>query len=995
MKTGLILISIIFFYSGLSAQDEFQQDLSYKIDASWSDETEKLSATYELSYTNNSTEELSFILFHVWANAYSNRETEFARQLADQGDRHFYFADEKDLGGYTGLVFKIDNKQVEYRSFEGHADIIKLMLPKPLKPGDSLNINSQYVIDVPANFSRMGKQERSLQLTQWYPKPAVFDNEGWHPMPYLNMGEFFSEFADYEVSIELPSDYIVAATGELLTESERDQYISMSKGAANYVPNGKIKKLKYKASKVHDFAMFLDKDFLIDHSVSFINGNEIDCWSFFHSASSAWSASNDYVRRAVEYASDHIGPYPYPQVTAVEGNLVAGGGMEYPMVTVIDPMESSSDLDRIIAHEVFHNWFYGILASNERDYPWMDEGFTSYYEHRYMRHYYDGHGDVMADVATFFKTDDLERALYSFQEGRALTPRTCCSCRHHSPVNYQLVAYTKPRMGLEHLESIYGTEELDEVVQSYFEKWSFNHPGPDDIQNIFEEKLKSDLDWLFVDWMQSNKVCDYKVSFWNGGSIKIKNKGQISAPLRLKGYSSGGLILDTTLSGFENQIEISIAQELDYLDATHDGLSIDVDKTNNHVKRGGWPLRKSKGLTMRPDLDFSQDKLYMYPMLGWNNYDGFMLGIHLANRTAQPKVFNLSVTPLFGFHSDLWVGQGDIHWNIVRRSGRLRMLQLGSEFKRYSTFIGENENRNLASKVAPYLSFNWRGNEAKYGSHRLLIKWDWLNEDMEAGDTGGVSSKSNLKRLSAIYNWKENGGIHPWRLKSSLEWGQFSNNSFMADQDYGLLTVDFRKKIYYSERNKIRFRFYGAAFIFNSDRESGSVLPPTTRRTLGLTYQGYNDLFDHTLFGRSEADGWMAHQIFNEEGGFKAAIPRSFANVIGNSNDAIFSLNVSSDIPGNIPIVRQIMPFLDVGYFSDKQPSHDVELKDQLLWSAGLSLIVVEDILEIHFPLFQSQSITDVFEQSGQSNFWRKTTFMIDLKALNLYDLSEHSPLKF
>ena len=390
-----VLLLLVLFISQKHAftQEYFQQKVDYNIDVLILDEIKEVVGHFEMTYTNNSDQSLSYLIMHVWPNAYGNKDSEFARQREDSGQRDFYFAELNELGGFRSCQFSHNDQELKYSSYSEQVDIIKLELPSVLEAGASIVINGSFQLDVPDGFSRLGKQATAFQLTQWYPKPAVFDNEGWHPMPYLDMGEFYSEFGDYQVTITCPSEYVVAATGQLMTEEELSAYKNMAADGSPYPSKGGVKTLTYEAKNVHDFGMFLDSDFRIAHEVAEVpSGRKIDCWGYYHEGGEAWSQAAQYVKRTVEFMSERVGEYPYPHASAVEGLIKAGGGMEYPMVTIIDPMKDAKGLDNVVSHEVIHNWFYGILASNERDNPWMDEGMTSYYESRYMRKHYVEHG---------------------------------------------------------------------------------------------------------------------------------------------------------------------------------------------------------------------------------------------------------------------------------------------------------------------------------------------------------------------------------------------------------------------------------------------------------------------------------------------------------------------------------------------------------------------------------------------------------------------------
>lgn len=979
----------------LSAQSSFQQQVNYTIDASLDDETKVISASFEIEYFNKSSQDLAYLIFHLWPNAYKTKSTAFADQQAKHSSRDFYFAQPNQMGGYQSITFYIGDQEVGVTSFEGHEDIVKLSLPSILKSNQSVAIKGQFELKLPQSFSRLGHTERSVQLTQWYPKPAVFDDQGWHPLPYLNFGEFYSEFGDFDVTLTLPSKYIVAGTGQMNNKDEKSQYLRMAQEGTDYIPQSPTKTINFQADNVHDFALFMDKDFVVDHQLAYLeDGNKtVDCWAFFHHQQNAWKDAAFFVKRSLEFASQKIGSYPYPHATAVEGPIEAGGGMEYPMVTIIDPIADAEILDRVIAHEVLHNWFYGLLASNERDFPWMDEGFTSYYEERYMRHFYGKSEE--RKLETIMGLGNVEKALFQFQASRAMETSTCCQAHIYRPINYQLAAYTKPRLALEYLEDLYGQNVLDDIVQTYFGEFAFKHPQPKDVQAIFESSLNMDMSWLFLDIMQDNKRLDYAF----GGLDKttnqaiVENKGEINTPYRVSGTSDSDTIFTTVIQGHEGKKVL--AQPLNgvkKLALDPHQRSVELNRTNNFANAENGRKINPIHLRLLPGFHPETRNLYLFPSGGWNKYDNLMLGLHLSNRALEPKTFNWMINPMFGFGSKELVGFADVHYNFFIPDGTLRYIQLGTKGKRYTVQADQDNFTPTMTQVSPYIEMEFRGDEVAYSTHTTRIEGIFSDHNTGIGLENEAIRKIRQYNLQYVYN--KVGGIHPQNFEVNLEYGDYKVDNLPAiSQDWLRMTLEYKGQWYYSPDWKIDLRSFFGFFPHHSRSETGSYDPLLNARTLGLAYQGYHDILDQTFLGRSESNDVLAHQIAIEEGGFKTAFTPAFSSVIGNSNQWIGSINVSGDLPLDIPIVRMIKPFFDIGYFKESTLSGDAEISDQLLWSAGITLPIIPKVLSVHFPLINSKMINDVLEDTGQTNIWRRTTFSMNLEMVDIYRRVEKMPL--
>ena len=293
--------------------------MDYEININLNDSAKTLDGYETIDYSNNSPDTLRYIWFHLWMNAYKNDRTAFSDQLLENGRTDFYFANENKKGYINQLNFKVNDIIAVAEYHPSHQDIIKVVLPTPLAPNNKTRITTPFHIQLPYNFSRGGYVENSFQITQWYPKPAVYDKTGWHEMPYLDQGEFYSEFGDYKVNISLPKKYIVAATGELIAEY-----------SSNF-----NKTLSFQQNNVHDFAWFASKDFLVEKDTIELNGKLINVYAYHYKRSQSFNTIQ-YIKNAIITKSKWIGDYPYKTISVIESLNNNSGGMEYPTITYID-----------------------------------------------------------------------------------------------------------------------------------------------------------------------------------------------------------------------------------------------------------------------------------------------------------------------------------------------------------------------------------------------------------------------------------------------------------------------------------------------------------------------------------------------------------------------------------------------------------------------------------------------------------------------------------
>jgi len=215
-----------------SSQEYFQQEVNYEIQVALDDIRHELNGFESVEYINNSPDTLRFLYFHLWPNAYSNNNTALAKEIFARDGKGKLFNDPELKGFIDSLAFKVDGLDVRWDLLSETPDICKIILNEPLKPGDTILITTPFHVKIPKGVtSRLGHIGESYQITQWYPKPAVYDRRGWHQMPYLDQGEFYSEFGRFDVSITLPANYVVGATGTCRMKRKKNGWIYFLKSS--------------------------------------------------------------------------------------------------------------------------------------------------------------------------------------------------------------------------------------------------------------------------------------------------------------------------------------------------------------------------------------------------------------------------------------------------------------------------------------------------------------------------------------------------------------------------------------------------------------------------------------------------------------------------------------------------------------------------------------------------------------------------------------------
>lgn len=777
----------------VSAQEYFQQEVNYRIQVTLDDKRNEIGGFVTIEYTNNSPDTLNFIYFHLWPNGYSTNHTELAKQLLSLKGKQKLFNDPELRGYIDSLDFRVNDRLVRWYLLPGQPDICRINLNKGLKSGEAIKVATPFHVKIPFGVtSRLGHIGESYQISQWYPKPAVYDRLGWHQMSYQDQGEFYSEFGNYDVSITLPKNYIVGATGILKNNQEIQRLDSLASdtswiskanpGTLQFPPSSaQLKTLRYTACKVHDFAFFADKRFHVLKGKVLLpdSARVVTTWLMFtDQQSKLWKSAIPYLNNSIYEFSGWNGNYPYQSFTAVQSALSAGDGMEYPGITVIGSVKDSSSLDEVIAHEVAHSWYYSALGSDERRYPFMDEGITSANEVRYMSKRYPHRAlwEVYIKnkkLAKFFHIDKMDvRMMKEFEwlsQGRDnLEQPINLPATEFSSLNYSLMIYNKAALGFNYLRAYLGDSLYDSAMHEYYREWKFKHPQPEDLNRLFERYANRDLSWFFKDYIGTTKRLDYKAVSWENRKLIVKNNGQLMSPLEISGLIGDSVCFEKWIDGFAGQRVIDLP-EGNYseikIDSRH--LTPELYRLNNNIRKSGL-FRKSDPLKIQMyfTLEDPEKRYLMYlPALNWTRENGLMFGVALHNGFLTPKPFEYFLMPFFGFSNSGLAGYCKLAYNVIPYDKLIRKATFSIE----GTQFGAPGNQNY-QKIKGGADLYFRND----GSDNSLIQ-RVFGKYTAASDLFRIENQESAKinsYLSFGYHLEKGSKINPFTLLTSIESGQ-------------------------------------------------------------------------------------------------------------------------------------------------------------------------------------------------------------------------------
>ena len=495
MKRYIFLLTALLLCGQLMAKDGYwQQGVNYNITILLNTDKHSFTGKTVLEYTNNSNEVLYELYFHLYNNAFQpNSEMDvFSRTVQDPdrrvGDRISKLnAAEEGHMHVTNIFVNGIACEAEEQGTILHVKVEKGITEKAI-------IEFEFSGQVPLQIRRSGRNNAEgieYSMSQWYPKLCEFDTDGWHPNPYVGR-EFYGVWGDFQVSITLPANYIVAAGGILLNESECAVEKEMKKFRTNT--------WKYKAENVHDFVWAADPDYEV--VTSQVKDGPILKFYFQGNQPYAetWKQSTQLLTQAFEMLSSNYGKYPYPVYNFIQGG---DGGMEYPMATLITGNRKLPSLVGVGVHEGAHSWFQGLLGTNESLYAWMDEGFTSYASTEVMNR-------LFPTTAEPHHEDGVSGYVNLAQSGME-EPLTTHADHFKTNYAYSLAAYSKGETYLHQMRTIVGEDVFKKVMHSYFDAWSFKHPTSEDFIRIAEKESGLVLDWYDEYFVKTTKTIDYAV----------------------------------------------------------------------------------------------------------------------------------------------------------------------------------------------------------------------------------------------------------------------------------------------------------------------------------------------------------------------------------------------------------------------------------------------------------------------------------------------------
>jgi hypothetical protein len=632
--------------------EQWTQRVDYEMDITLHADDHQYTGEQTLTYTNNSPDTLRTVYYHLYFNAFrpTSMFAERHRHLPDPDGRtvpRIFNLGPDEQGWHKVRSLTQDGQSVDYEITE---TIMEVDLAEPILPGESTTFDLAWKAQVPLQTRRSGRDSRGdridFTMTQWFPKLAAYDERGWHANFYVNR-EYYAPFGSFDVEITLPTEYTIGATGLLQNPDEIGHgYDIEGNGTwrpADGLPDRDSLTWHFTAENVHNFAWSADPDYVHDKVEEDGTTHHI---LYKPNVAEQWAPLKNDMPELTAYFNQEYGDYPYPQMTVAQGG---DGGMEYPMFTVVSSydgpaFEEKSSRRSVLGttvHEFAHMWYYAALGSNEADYAWMDEGFTTYATAEGMAHLTDGTASHSPVSLVWLH----KQGLYE--------PFSTPADWFETNTAYGVTSYPGGAHFVDMLGYVMGEDNRDQWLKRYLREREYQHPDPYDLELFAEQESGLMLDWYFYQFTRSTRQLDDEIDDLKNtqtgdgyeASFTLEREGKIRMPHDVKltledGSTQWVNVPLASMHGHkpvpddwvvtepwpwvypEKTFTVEVPAPAESAELDPNGRTPDVNRLNNSTD---FPLKTR--FLKAPESNWSQYELGVRPLAGYAHDFGFGGGL--------------------------------------------------------------------------------------------------------------------------------------------------------------------------------------------------------------------------------------------------------------------------------------------------------------------------------------------------------------------------------
>jgi hypothetical protein len=884
----------------------FSQENAINIKAVLDAEKDVLKIQQEIVFHNTSDSILKNIYLHNWANSYRDRKTPLSKRFIEDFKKDLYFAKEKDLGSTTIKSLSVDFENVNFKEVKNQADIIEILLDKPLFPNAKIKISVTYLIKIPsARFTKYGKTKMGYHLRNWYLTPAVYD-KGWQLMSNLNMDDLYEKGTDFKIEIDIPKEFVV--------ESNLYQYETLKEDKNSYFLIGKNKT---------DIILGINKS----KQLKTFKTKSITIYTDIFSEELNPKVTTTILNRELLFIKKYLGKYPHLEIyidKATQRKNPIYGLNQLP--SFLRPFSDAFKWDIAMFKALTKRYIENTLLLNKRTDYWLIDGIQNYLMIEYIEAFYP-EIKLLGTVSNYWfirtfnlsklKFNDKYPFIYQFSARKFLDQSLNTSADSLSNFNRKIVSKYKAGLGFRYLKGYLGDTILNSSFKEFYQKNQLKIISSEKFKEIITAKTTKDLDWFFNDFLNTNKKIDHTIDAITPekDSLKVvlRNKRNSTTPVALYALKDGEVKLKKWVEKVDSIKTVKIINDdFDKLVLNYENLYPEYNTLDNWKNVKKKLFNKPIKFTFYSDIeapDFNQ--LFYEPNVDYNFYDGLILGAKLNNKPILKRNLEFNIAPAYALKSNSINGNFSIKYN-----------QFFEKTKIYKITYGVSGNSlhyapELSYKsLIPYVAINFKRKSLRETSSRSLsAKIVHINK--EVAPQTQKTDQDNYNVFSVSYDYRKPDIIKEVRYRFNTEFAK----------DFSKVSLDLRYRALSSSDTQLDFRFFAGAFLNNKTKSDYF--------SFGLDRT--NDyLFQLNYFGRSEESGIFSQQYIITEGGFKSVLPTRFAN------------QFMSSFNSSIGLWRWVELYNDVAFLKNRnQPVY-------FAYENGVRFNFVHEIFEIYFPLYSN-----------------------------------------
>lgn len=882
----------------------YAQENSISIKASLNTDKDELLIKQEIVFVNDSDSTLTNIYLHNWANSFRDRKTPLSKRFIKDYRKNLYFANKKDLGKTTIKNLTVNFETTTFNELKDKADILKVVLPNPLKQKDSAKIILTYVVKIPsAAFTGYGKTKTGYHLRFWYVTPAIY-KEGWKLMSNLNIDDLYEKPTNFKIEIDIPKNLVL----------ESNLHQQKKENVNNYYLEGKNRT---------DIIIGINKSRQLK---TYKTKENIVCTNVFNKELADKNAI-DILDRNLTFLENFLGKYPHKEIyidKITQSKDPVYGLTQLP--NFIRPFSEDFKADLTMFKALSKKFIENTLLLNKRKDYWFLDGLQNYLMIEYIEEFYPN-TKLLGKLSDswFLKTFYISKAdfndkyplIYQFISRKFLDQSLSTSADSLSNFNRKIANKYKAGLAFRYLKGYLGDSILNKSIKDFYQKNQTKIVASKDFQNQLTSKTDKELNWFFGDFIQTNKKIDHKIDDLvikqDSIEVTIKNKRNITTPVLLYGLKDKEIKFKKWVTNVEDTKTVSIPKmDINKVTLNYENLYPELSTLDNWKRLKDKIFNKPFKFSLIKDIeDPYYNQVFYQPNFAYNFYNGLIFGVSLHNKALIKRNLELSFAPSYATKSSSVVGSFSAVYHQYFEKTSIYKVVYGVAGAT-SDYAPDLSYQSLT----PFVNVIFKRKDLRDATQESIsARILHINKEIPFGQLESPEDNYNIFSLS--YNYMNPDIIKEFRYNFSLE----------IAENFSKIAADIRYRSLSTSDTQLDFRIFAGAFLSNS----------STGDYFSFGLDRANDyLFQLNYFGRSEDSGIFSQQYIIAEGGFKSVLPTRFANQYMLAFNSSFGL------------WRWVEFYNDVAFLKSKN--------DPIYfgYNNGIRFNFVHNILEVYFPLYSN-----------------------------------------